>query len=167
VEIRHTVITSPIGPLTLAARTGALCGLYFAEHKYQPPLHTLGPQVGAHEHPFAEVARQLADYFAGRRTQFDVPLALQGNEFYTRVWQVLLAIPHGQRTTYGAIAAGLGNPRLAQAVGSAVGHNPVSIIVPCHRVVGRTGNLTGYAGGLDRKRFLLALEEPTPVATLF
>jgi methylated-DNA-[protein]-cysteine S-methyltransferase len=156
---RHTRITTALGELTLVADGDALIGLYFPHHWYLPAAGTMGDLV--HDDPFfAEVAAQLDDYLAGRRTSFDLPVALSGDDFQQSVWTMLTEIPYGQTTTYGDLAARLGDPALAQAVGQAVGHNPVSIIVPCHRVVGKDGKLTGYAGGLRRKQHLLDLEEP-------
>jgi methylated-DNA-[protein]-cysteine S-methyltransferase len=156
---RHTRIATTLGELTLVADGAQLTGLYFPQHWYLPPVSALGEFV-ADDPFFAEVAGQLDDYLAGRRNAFEVPVALAGDDFEQTVWTMLTAIPYGSTTTYGALAARLGNPALAQAVGQAVGHNPVSIIVPCHRVVGKDGKLTGYAGGLRRKQRLLELEEP-------
>lgn len=151
----HTVLDSPVGPLTLAADDGALIGLWMAEHRRgELPI---GEQDDA---GFTETGRQLAEYFAGTRTEFDLPLAPLGGVFEQRVWHLLLEIPYGQTRSYGQLARALGNPDLAQAVGSANGRNPISIVVPCHRVVGADGALTGYAGGLPTKRFLLDLEQP-------
>jgi methylated-DNA-[protein]-cysteine S-methyltransferase len=158
--IRHIVAESPLGAIIVVANGAALSGLYFAGQRYQPAESAFGPRADAGEAPFARVTAELAEYFAGSRTSFDVELALAGNDFQRRVWAELRTIEYGQRATYGAIALRLGNPRMAQAVGAAVGRNPVSIIVPCHRVVGSTGKLTGYAGGLDRKQALLDLEGP-------
>ena len=106
-----------------------------------------------------EAAKQLQAYFAGTRTAFDVPLRLQGTDFQQQIWQALQTIPYGQTRTYKDIAAAIGRPSASRAVGAAIGRNPVSIIVPCHRVLGVTGNLTGFAGGLDNKRLLLDLEQ--------
>ncbi|UCM91090.1 methylated-DNA--[protein]-cysteine S-methyltransferase [Streptomyces marincola] len=153
----HTVLDSPLGALTVVAADGALTGLYFEGHLRMPPAGSLGERD---ERGFEDARVQLAEYFAGRRTRFDLPLAPRGNAFQQRVWELLRGIPYGETRSYGALARELGDPGLAQAVGAANGRNPVSIVVPCHRVVGADGSLTGYAGGLDRKRFLLALEEP-------
>lgn len=109
---------------------------------------------------FVLAKAELEGFLAGEREIFDLPVRTQGDEFSERVWSMLREIPYGETTTYGALAKRLGNRRLAQRVGQAVGRNPVSIVIPCHRVVGAGGSLTGYAGGLDRKRFLLELEEP-------
>ncbi|MDT0442261.1 methylated-DNA--[protein]-cysteine S-methyltransferase [Streptomyces johnsoniae] len=156
----HTVIDSPLGELTAVAVDGALTGLYFEGHLRMPEVSAFGERTDA---GFEEVRRQLAEYFAGGRTRFDLSLAPRGNAFQQRVWRLLVDIPFGETRTYGALAGELGDPGLAQAVGAANGRNPVSIVVPCHRVVGAGGALTGYAGGLERKRFLLDLEEPALV----
>jgi methylated-DNA-[protein]-cysteine S-methyltransferase len=161
----HTRITTTLGELTLVADGGYLTGLYFPHHWYLPPASALGEFV-ADDPFFAGVAAQLDDYLAARRTSFELPVALSGDDFQQSVWALLTEIPYGSTTTYGALAERLGDRTLAQAVGQAVGHNPVSIIVPCHRVVGKDGRLTGYAGGLRRKQHLLDLEEPT-LARLF
>ncbi|MEU9888420.1 methylated-DNA--[protein]-cysteine S-methyltransferase [Sphaerisporangium sp. NPDC051011] len=153
----HTVIASPIGDLTAVAEDGVLCGLYFERHQRGPKLEDLGARDAS---GFDEVRRQLAEYFAGERTVFDLPLAAHGNEFQRQVWKLLEEIPFGETRTYGDLARELGDASLAQAVGAACGRNPVSVIVPCHRVVAADGSLTGYAGGLERKRYLLDLEEP-------
>jgi len=155
VTATHTLVESPIGALTLVAEDGALTGLYFPHHWYLPDPATFGPRV---EHGFDEVRAQLAEYFAGQRRRFDLPLRATGDEFQLRVWALLERIEPGRTTTYGELAAELGDPRLAREVGAAVGRNPLSIVVPCHRVLGKGGKLTGYAGGLARKRFLLELE---------
>lgn len=154
----HTRIPTPIGELLLVADGDALTGLYFPAHRYPPTPDAIGPD--GDDEVFATTAAQLAEYFAGERTDFELPLAPRGDEFSQRVWDILRAIPYGETTTYGTIARSLGNPALAQRVGQAVGHNPISIIVPCHRVLGADGSLTGFAGGLERKRYLLELEEP-------
>ncbi|MFH9294107.1 methylated-DNA--[protein]-cysteine S-methyltransferase [Streptomyces sp. NPDC017520] len=164
-DTRHTVIDSGLGPLTVVARGQALCGLYFADHVRRPAEERLGPRVPAEEHSlFAEAADQLHAYLAGRRHDFDLPLAPEGDAFQHAVWALVKAVPRGGTTTYGAIAERLGTPRLAQRVGQAVGANPLCILVPCHRVVGADNSLTGYAGGLARKRALLTSEEPPEVA---
>jgi methylated-DNA-[protein]-cysteine S-methyltransferase len=154
---RHTRIETILGELTLVADGDTLTGLYFPHHWYRPAI--VGAFVSGDPF-FAGVASQLDDYLAGRRTSFDLPVALAGDEFQRRVWDLLTEIPYGSTTTYGALAARLGDPTLARLVGQAVGRNPVSIVVPCHRVVGKDGRLTGYAGGLRRKQQLLDLEEP-------
>lgn len=149
-------IDTPLGPLTLAATARGLAGAWFDAQAHHPGL-LQAPHVATHRW-LAQATRELAEYFAGERRQFDVPLDPQGTGFQRSVWQALQRIGCGQLHTYGAIAAELGQPTASRAVGAAVGRNPVSVIVPCHRVVGRDGSLTGYAGGLARKQALLALE---------
>ncbi|TFZ00172.1 methylated-DNA--[protein]-cysteine S-methyltransferase [Ramlibacter humi] len=147
---------SPLGRILLAATPRGLAGLWFEGQRYHPG-HDWALQP---DHPVLSLAmRQLDEYFAGRRTTFDLPLDLQGGTaFQQSVWRALLSIPCGERTTYGALSRGLGQPQAVRAVGAAVGRNPVSIVVPCHRVLGTDGSLTGYAGGLERKTALLRLE---------
>ena len=158
---RYAVIDSPLGDLTLVADGNALIGLYFRHHWYRPAADTFGPPVDARsDHLLAVAQEQLTDYLAGERTEFELPIAARGNDLQMRVWDRLTIIPFGDTVTYGDIAAELADGTTAQEVGAAVGRNPISIIVPCHRVVGRNGKLTGYAGGLERKKFLLDLEEP-------
>lgn len=152
----HTVVDSPIGPLTLVAVDGDLAGLYMGLHRHRPAAETFGERDPA---PFTTVIRQLEEYFAGRRTEFDLPLAPAGTPFQHTVWAALREIPYGRTESYGHLAERIGRPGAARAVGLANGRNPVSIIVPCHRVVGATGALTGYGGGLDRKRQLLDFEQ--------
>lgn len=155
---KHTVIGSPVGDLTaVAEEDGALVGLYFERHLRRPPAETFGERT---DEGFDELRRQLAEYFAGERREFGLPLAPQGEDFQLRVWKLLEEIPYGETRSYGDLARELGDPALAQAVGAANARNPLSIVVPCHRVVASDGSLRGYAGGLDRKRFLLGLEEP-------
>ena len=154
-SVAHAIIASPVGALTLVGHDGALTGVYFPEHVRRPDQESFGPRDDA---AFPAAAAQLAEYFAGTRTTFDVPLAPRGNGFQRKVWALLIEIPYGQTRTYGQLALALGDPGLARAVGAANGQNPLSIIVPCHRVVGSNGKLTGYAGGLQRKAFLLELE---------
>jgi methylated-DNA-[protein]-cysteine S-methyltransferase len=151
----HTVLASPCGPLTLVATDGRLSGLYMTQQRHRPDDETFGEPDPT---PFTEVIRQLAEYFAGGRTRFDLPLALAGTEFQRTVWAALREIPYGETVSYGELADRLGRPTASRAVGLANGKNPVGIIVPCHRVVGANGDLTGYGGGLDRKRFLLDFE---------
>ncbi|WP_037861141.1 methylated-DNA--[protein]-cysteine S-methyltransferase [Streptomyces sp. NRRL S-340] len=153
---QHTVIDSPYGPLTLVAEDGVLCGLYMTDQRHRPAQETFGePRSGA----FAEAAEQLDAYFAGRRREFTLPLRLTGTPFQRRVWEQLRAIPYGETRTYGELAHALGNPQASRAVGLANGKNPIGIIVPCHRVIGANGSLTGYGGGLARKRRLLDFEQ--------
>ena len=158
---RHAVIDSPLGELTLVADGDALTGVYFRHHWYRPSADTFGPRVDAEsDELLANAHTQLTDYLAGHRTDFDVPIKLRGDETRHRVWDLLTAIPYGDTVTYGELAAALADGTTPQEVGQAVGRNPLSIVVPCHRVVGRNGQLTGYAGGLQRKQYLLELEEP-------
>jgi methylated-DNA-[protein]-cysteine S-methyltransferase len=162
----HTVVESPLGPLTLVATDGVLSGLYMEGQRHRPPEETFGARANASE-AFAEAARQLDAYFAGRLTDFDVPLQLDGTPFQQRVWSALCDIPYGVTLSYGGLAERIGSPAASRAVGLANGKNPVSIIVPCHRVVGASGSLTGYGGGLDRKRSLLAFEAGATEGMLF
>ncbi|KUN03490.1 cysteine methyltransferase [Streptomyces yokosukanensis] len=155
----HTVIDSPYGPLTLVADTdGALCGLYMTGQRHRPPEEDFGPRED--DLPCFGVAReQLSAYFAGELKEFTLELVLKGTPFQRSVWEQLTRIPYGETRTYGQLADALGNPQASRAVGLANGRNPVGIIVPCHRVVGSDGSLTGYGGGLDRKRRLLDFEQ--------
>jgi methylated-DNA-[protein]-cysteine S-methyltransferase len=155
--VTHTTAESPVGELTLVAEDGRLTGLYFPHHWYRPDPATFGDRDEA---GFGEAKRQLAGYFAGRRDRFDLPLDLRGDAFQRRVWERIGRIPYGGTVSYGELARELGDGATAKDVGAAVGRNPLCVIVPCHRVVGKDGSLTGYAGGLARKRFLLRLEEP-------
>jgi methylated-DNA-[protein]-cysteine S-methyltransferase len=163
---RHIVADGDFGPVTLVAKGGAITGLYFRHHIRRPSQDTFGPEVIASAEPvLSEAARQLRDYLAGERKEFDLPLAAEGETFQHSVWDIVTSIPRGETTTYGRIAEQLGDRALAQQVGQAVGANPLCIFVPCHRVVGSNGSLTGYAGGLKRKQALLELEEPAQVST--
>ena len=154
-RFNHTTVDSPLGELTLVAHDGAITGVYFAEHTRRPDPTTFGDRD---DRAFETAIAQLDEYFRGERTDFDLPLAPGGSAFQQRVWALLRRIPYGQTRSYGQLAAELGNPGLAREVGAANGRNPISVIVPCHRVVGADGRLVGYAGGLARKRFLLDLE---------
>jgi methylated-DNA-[protein]-cysteine S-methyltransferase len=147
-----SVIPSPVGPLLLSGDEGALTGLRFGESA------SPAPGWRRDDGRFREESRQLGEYFAGERTGFDIPLRLDGAAFERRVWDALRAIPHGTTTTYGEVAERIGAPGRARAVGAANARNPIAIVVPCHRVIGSGGRLTGYAGGLERKRALLAHE---------
>lgn len=148
---------SPLGEILLVADATGLTGLHFVDQKHFPKdADTWTLHAG---HPVLSAAReQLDEYFAGRRRTFDLPLAARGTPFQRQVWALLCEIPYGTTTSYGALAAMLGQPTASRAVGAANGRNPIGIIVPCHRVVGSAGALTGYAGGLERKEALLALE---------
>ncbi|MGI5324546.1 methylated-DNA--[protein]-cysteine S-methyltransferase [Actinomadura nitritigenes] len=160
-EPTHVVVDSPFGPLTLVAIDGALCGLYMVNQRHRPPEESFGAPGNPDAEPFAATTEQLTAYFAGELTEFDLPLNLRGTPFQGRVWSALQEIPYGETTTYGELAVELGKPSASRAVGLANGKNPVGVIVPCHRVVGSTGSLTGYGGGLDRKRYLLDFERKT------
>lgn len=164
--LRNAIINSALGDLTLVTDGDALSGLYFPGHWYMPSASALGERVDPGSEPlFVEARTQLTDYLQRHRAGFVLPIATHGEAFQERVWAILREIPRGATTTYGAIAEQLGDTSLAQQVGQAVGRNPVSIVIPCHRVIGANGKLTGYAGGLWRKRFLLDLEEPAVVAS--
>lgn len=147
---RFVVVQSPVGDLTLTEENGALTGLYFGRRSLEGEegLTAL----------LERASRQLEEYFAGKRKQFDLPLSLRGTEFQRQVWAALRDIPYGETRSYGQIAQAVGRPKAVRAVGMANHRNPISIIVPCHRVVGADGSLTGYGGGLENKKFLLALE---------
>ena len=156
---------SPLGGITMASDGAALTGLWFDGQKYYPEGLPAGDHActQAADRVFAQAAEWLDVFFSGREPDFTPPLHPEGSDFRKAVWRILLSIPRGQTLTYGEIAERIagerGLPRMsAQAVGGAVGHNPVSIIIPCHRVIGSDGSLTGYAGGLERKRRLLELE---------
>lgn len=170
----HVVVDSPIEELTLVcadtAVGAALTGVYMAVHRHTDRTGwgdrtALGDR--ATPAVLVEAARQLSAYFAGELTDFDLPLAPRGTDFQRLVWAQLLGVPFGATTSYGQLATRLGNPGASRAVGLANGRNPISIVVPCHRVVGSTGALTGYGGGIERKRALLALEERVSGLTLW
>jgi methylated-DNA-[protein]-cysteine S-methyltransferase len=152
----HVTLLSPIGELTLVADGGRLTGLYMDAQRHRPAGDTFGAAGDPADEPFASAARQLAAYFAGELTAFDLPLAPAGTPFQRRVWAALLAIPYGQTWSYGELARRVGSA--SRAVGLANGKNPIALVIPCHRVIGSDGSLTGYGGGLDRKRYLLQLE---------
>ena len=150
-----STVDSPIGELTVVAEDGALVGLYMTGHRPAPDPESFGERV---DDALPAATAQLAEYFAGERTAFDLPLAPHGTAFQQAVWAALRDIPYGETRSYGELAAALGRPGASRAVGLANGRNPISIVVPCHRVVGAGGKLTGYAGGMERKSWLLALE---------
>ncbi len=152
----HTVVATRLGELTVVRDGGSLTGLYFPRHWPRPDRGTFGTRTGR---GFEEVARQLDEYLAGQRSTFDLPVEARGTEFQGRVWDLVTQVPYGQTTTYGDLARRLGEDVSPQDVGAAVGRNPLCILIPCHRVIGSTGKLTGYAGGLDRKRALLEIEQ--------
>ncbi|MCD2441459.1 methylated-DNA--[protein]-cysteine S-methyltransferase [Agromyces sp. SYSU K20354] len=162
---RHATLTRALGELLVVADGGALSGIYFPAHWHPPAADTIGVEVDARgDALITRFGEQLAEYLDGTRTTFDLPLAPTGDEFQQAVWAMLRDIRFGETTTYGTLAARLGDRNLARRVGGAVGRNPLSIVVPCHRVVGADGSLTGYAGGLERKRLLLELEGAAVVA---
>ena len=162
-------INSPVGELTLTVtEAGDIRALLWPDHPENlVSLENRGDQVAAPttSHPatvgttFENTTHQIADYFDSRRTTFDLPLDLKGTDFQVETWQALQTISYGETSTYGQHAAALGRPKAARAIGAAIGRNPISIIVPCHRVVGASGSLTGFAGGLPTKSFLLELEQ--------
>jgi methylated-DNA-[protein]-cysteine S-methyltransferase len=154
--MHYTLHDSPVGPLRLTARGGVLCGVDFPNGKHTRPI---GPDWVEDAAPFAEVGRQLDAYFAGERQVFDLPLAPRGTAFQLRVWEELRRIPFGHTISYGELARRVGDPNAARAVGAANGQNPISIIVPCHRVIGADGSLTGFGGGVATKRALLEHEQ--------
>jgi methylated-DNA-[protein]-cysteine S-methyltransferase len=148
---------SPVGALTLVAGASGLAAILWEDDR--PGRVRLGAMAEEPDHPvLAEAEAQLREYFAGTRTRFDLPLDAEGTDFQKRVWEQLLAIPFGETRTYGEIARAIGSPNAVRAVGGANGRNPLSIVAPCHRVIGGNGTLTGFAGGLEAKRYLLALE---------
>ena len=148
-------IQSPLGVLQLFARGDELTGMHLQDQDVPSGLARQESRVGRSTPVLVRTAQQLAEYFAGTRTVFDLPLAPQGSGFQERVWHQLLAIPYGTTRSYGEIARAIGRPSASRAVGTANGANPIAIIVPCHRVIGQNGSLTGYAGGLPIKRWLL------------
>jgi methylated-DNA-[protein]-cysteine S-methyltransferase len=155
-----TYLESPIGRLLLTSDGSSLTGLYMETSRKEPSRvgWVEDPQVP----PLPEAVRQLTEYFAGRRREFDLPLRFEGTAFQQRVWRELTAIPYGETWSYGELAKRINQPSASRAVGLANGRNPISILVPCHRVIGANGSLTGYGGGLERKRWLLAHESGTP-----
>jgi methylated-DNA-[protein]-cysteine S-methyltransferase len=162
---RHATVPTSIGELLVVADGDALTGVYFPGHWHPPAPDTIGTPVGGRDDKlFVVLGAQLDEYLRARRTTFDLPLAPAGDEFQHAVWSMLRGIPYGTTTSYGELALRLGDRNLARRVGNAVGRNPLSIVVPCHRVVGASGSLTGYAGGLERKRHLLELERADIVA---
>lgn len=168
----HTVqtrTTTSLGPVRLAASPTGLSGLWFEGQRHEPGALLYGamawPEAPGHA-VLQDAAQQIQEYLAGERAGFDLPLDLSGGTpFQQSVWHALLTIGRGATTSYGALSQQLGKPRAVRALGAAVGRNPLSVVVPCHRVVGMDGSLTGYAGGLDRKRALLTLENAQLAAT--
>jgi methylated-DNA-[protein]-cysteine S-methyltransferase len=151
----YTTMDSPVGPLLLV---GAAQGLRSVSFEKSKRAERVQPDWKQDKAPFAEVIRQLHAYFSGRLQEFDVPLALEGTQFQLSVWRSLQTIPYGQTISYGQLAQRIGNPRAVRAVGLANGCNPIPIIIPCHRVIGSNGSLTGFGGGLANKKKLLELE---------
>ena len=154
---QYTLMPSPVGQLTLVARDGKLNAILW--EKDRPNRVRLGDLHEANDNPaLLEAERQLREYFAGNRNKFELELDFTGTDFQKQVWQALLTIPFGETRSYSQIAQQIGNPKAVRAVGAANGRNPISIIAPCHRVIGASGELTGFAGGLQAKQYLLALE---------
>ncbi|GAB3306718.1 methylated-DNA--[protein]-cysteine S-methyltransferase [Epidermidibacterium keratini] len=159
-SIRHAYVSSDLGELLMVADGDALTGIYFENHWYPPAASAIGDRTDEYADPlFTQAAHEIREFLSGTRREFTLDTRTDGDAFSERVWSELRKIPYGQTTTYGQIAGQLGDRNLAQRVGQAVGHNPLSIVIACHRVVGADGALTGYAGGLPRKRRLLELEE--------
>ena len=153
--VYYTTFESPVGRLLLAGDSNALRRVSFKGSKRSGPPR---PEWKLDEAPFTEAVRQLRAYFRGELKEFDLPLELEGTEFQRRVWNALRAIPYGETISYAQLAGRIGNPRAVRAVGLANGSNPIPIIVPCHRVIGSDGSLTGFGGGLSTKKKLLELE---------
>jgi len=151
----YTTYESPVGTLLLAGESNALRRVSFENSKHSAPPRT---DWKLDKEPFSEVIRQLQAYFGGELKDFDLPLSLEGTEFQLRVWNALRAIPYGETISYARLAERIGNPKAVRAVGLANGSNPIPIIVPCHRVIGSDGSLTGFGGGLSTKKMLLELE---------
>ncbi|EJL6924957.1 methylated-DNA--[protein]-cysteine S-methyltransferase [Vibrio alginolyticus] len=154
----YTEMPSPLGTVTIQSNAEGLLGIWFETCTTKPSV--LG--VRDEQHPvLRQAVTQLDEYFAGLRNEFDLPLAATGTDFQNQVWQALTTIPYGETWSYQDLANAIGNPKAVRAVGLANGKNPISIVVPCHRVIGKSGKLTGYAGGVERKQRLLALEQGT------
>jgi methylated-DNA-[protein]-cysteine S-methyltransferase len=151
----HMVLATSLGELTVVREGCAVIGLYFPRHWPRPDRTGFGPRS---DEGFGEVARQLGEFLDGDRTVFELPLKAMGSDFDRRVWDLVSGVPYGETVTYGDLARSLGGGTEARDVGAAVARNPLCIVIPCHRVVGANGQLTGYAGGLDRKRALLEIE---------
>ncbi len=155
----HVVLDSPIGPMTVVADGETVVGIYMDDARHLPPAERFGPPDDGSSVVLKEADRQLGEYFAGERTIFDLPLAAEGTPFQRRVWDALCEIPYGETISYGELARRIGQPTASRAVGLANGRNPISVVVPCHRVIGSSGKLVGYGGGLSRKQTLLELEQ--------
>ncbi|WP_018157147.1 methylated-DNA--[protein]-cysteine S-methyltransferase [Demetria terragena] len=165
--IRHLLLEdTPVGQVLVVANGNAVSGVYLRAGKHYPDMSEVGPNA-----PFDDLlvaaGRELAEYFVGERSEFGVPTKAQGTEFQQIVWNALRDIPYGDTWSYGDLAAAIGRPSASRAVGLANGKNPISIIVPCHRVIGASGNLTGYGGGIENKKVLLELERSRLGSTLF
>jgi methylated-DNA-[protein]-cysteine S-methyltransferase len=154
-KLLYTTLDSPIGELLLLGDGQALCGLYMQDGR--KPMR-IAPAWERSDDSFLDARTQLSGYFAGERVAFELPMSMRGTQFERRVWSALRDIPYGETESYGELAARIGAPAAAREVGTANGRNPISVIVPCHRVIGADGSLTGYGGGLERKRLLLDLE---------
>jgi len=162
--MRHALVETQLGRITIVACENTVTGLYFPHHWYKPAVESFAAQVELSSDPLLSLAAvEVNDYLAGSRTSFTVPTKTFGDPFQERVWAVLKDIPFGATRTYGELAEQIGDKSLAQEVGKAVGLNPLCVIVPCHRVVGKNGTLAGYAGGITRKQFLLDLEKSATV----
>lgn len=156
-EVRYDLVDSPVGELFVAATDRGLCRVsYFVDRAEDEVVRTFGPRLL--RVPLDDVRRELDEYFEGRRRDFDLPLDLRVAAFHEEVLRELARVPYGSTTTYGALAARVGHPRAARAIGTVMNRNPIPIVLPCHRVIGSNGSLTGYGGGLDAKRRLLELE---------
>lgn len=162
--LRHTLTVTPLGDLTLVAADESLVGVYFQDHHPMPSPQSLGIWVSPADTTLSDAADQIHEYFAGERTEFTIPYLFPDSGFYTEVWNHLTTIPYGEVSSYSEIARALGRPRAYRAVGTAIGHNPLSIVVPCHRVIAADGTLSGYAGGVERKRWLLRMEYKSAAA---
>jgi methylated-DNA-[protein]-cysteine S-methyltransferase len=152
----YTTMDSPIGELLLLGDGESLHGLYMQAGRHPVPIN---PRWERDDEAFADVRRQLDEYFAGERSTFDIKMHMEGTAFQRTVWHALTEIPYGETISYGELARRIGRPDRARAVGTANGQNPIAVIVPCHRVIGANGKLVGYGGGLDNKRRLLELEQ--------
>lgn len=162
----YKLMPSPVGQLTLVARNGKLAAILWETERANRVR--LGELVEVDDSPaLLQAERQLNEYFAGTRDRFDLELDFEGTEFQKKVWAALLTIPFGETRSYSQIATQIGSPKAVRAVGAANGRNPTSIVAPCHRVIGASGRLTGFAGGLEAKQYLLTLEDGEPTRSLF
>jgi methylated-DNA-[protein]-cysteine S-methyltransferase len=161
IMLYYDTFESPQGGMLLLAKDAGLAGVFFSRQKYLPEKQADWQKYPVHKH-LRRAKRELAEYFAGKRTRFEVPLAPEGTPFQCAVWKAISTVRFGETISYGELARRAGHPGSARAAGAATGRNPLGIIVPCHRIMGANGSLTGYAGGLARKRALLALEDASP-----